>query len=94
MTSYVSPPGSEPAPTVGTSGAPAKRGPRISPRMILSVVILAIALWFIFANTRDMRIKLWVTDVTAPTWLVLLCTFAAGVIFGWLLTVRRRRRRR
>jgi uncharacterized integral membrane protein len=60
--------------------------------MIFFVVIAAIALWFIFANTRNVNVTLWVTTVRAPMWLVLLCTLAVGMLLGLLLAWRRRRR--
>ena len=91
MTSYTGPDPQVPSVTPVTEpGRPARRGLRISPKAILLLVILAIVLWFAFANTRDAQIKLWVKDVQAPVWLVLLCTFAAGIISGWLLRRRRR----
>jgi uncharacterized integral membrane protein len=79
-------------PGITPAGGPAKsaRRRRIPPKLIVALVILVIVLWFAFANTNDAKIKLWVHDVRAPVWLVLLCTFAAGVITGWLLRRRRK----
>jgi uncharacterized integral membrane protein len=65
---------------------------RVSMKVIGLLVILGIALWFVFANTEDMKIKLWVRTVSAPTWLVLLCTLVGGFLIGWLTAVLRRRR--
>ena len=36
-----------------------------------NLVILAAALWFIFANTQDVKVRLWVPTVSAPMWLVI-----------------------
>jgi len=69
------------------------RGFRIPPKLILAVVILAAVLWFVFANTSDAKIKLWVHTVSVPVWMVLLGTLVAGIIIGWLLGRRRRRPR-
>jgi uncharacterized integral membrane protein len=85
-------------PPTGTTGAVEpqarpKRGVRVPPRMIVSLLILAAALWFIFANTQDVKIRLWVPTVSAPMWLVLLVTFAVGMLLG-LVTPRLMRRRR
>lgn len=75
--------------------APAEGGRafRIPPKLILAVVIIAAVLWFVLVNNQRGEIKLWVHTVHAPMWLVLLCTFAAGIIAGWLLGRRRRRPR-
>jgi uncharacterized integral membrane protein len=85
-------------PPTGTTGAVEpqarpKRGVRVPPRVIVSLLILAAALWFIFANTQDVKIRLWVPTVSAPMWLVLLVTFVAGMLLG-LITPRLMRRRR
>jgi len=91
MASYTPPPGQEQPSTPTQPGAqpPKQRGVRVSPKGILILVLLAIVLWFVFANTGDMRIKLWVHWVSAPVWLVLLCTFVVGIITGWLIHRRR-----
>ena len=73
--------------------AQGKRRRRVPPKLILAVLILAALIWFVLVNTRHVPIKLWVHTVSAPLWLVLLCTFAAGMIASWLLTWRRRRTR-
>jgi uncharacterized integral membrane protein len=92
MTSSVPSNGPIPVPEVAPAGATqVKPRRRVSPKTILVLVIIAIVLWFLLANTKDAQIKLWVKEVSAPVWLVLLCTFAAGVITGALLRRRRRR---
>jgi uncharacterized integral membrane protein len=93
MTSSDPPTGPDPqVPGVLPAGesAPVSKRRRVPPKLIVVLVILAIVLWFAFANTNDFKIKLWVTDVNAPVWLVLLCTFAVGVITGRLLRRRRK----
>jgi len=50
------------------------------------------AIWFILVNTQRVSIYLWVPKVTAPLWLVLVITFAAGLIAGLLLQRRNRGR--
>src|SRR5215204_1920785 len=91
MASYTPPPGQDQPTPVTQPGAqpPKQRGVRVSPKGILILLLLAIALWFVFANTGDTEIKLWVKTVTAPLWLVLLCTFVVGMITGWLVHRRR-----
>ncbi|HEY9482301.1 MAG TPA: LapA family protein [Micromonosporaceae bacterium] len=83
-------------PPTGTTGAvePQPRPRRGVPaRLIVMILILAAAAWFILANTQDVKIRLWVPTVSAPMWLVLLVTFVAGMLLG-LITPRLVRRRR
>jgi uncharacterized integral membrane protein len=74
-----------------TTGAPptdpaAKRaGLTISPKLIGIVVIVAATVWFILANRWTAHVRLWIPQVSAPMWLVLLITFAAGVVTGLLI---------
>jgi hypothetical protein len=56
--------------------------------MIIIAVIVVAALWFIFVNTQRVSIYLWIPKVTAPLWLVLVITFAGGLITGLLLRRR------
>jgi len=89
-----SPPSGQPGPPRAPGAAPhapaARRMPRLSSKTILALVIAAATIWFAFANTRDTQITFWVKTITAPLWIVLLGTFLAGMLTGWL--VRRRRR--
>jgi uncharacterized integral membrane protein len=61
----------------------------ISPKLIIAVVIVVAAVWFILVNKSRVDIYLWVPKITAPMWLVLLLTFAGGLLTG--LLVRRNR---
>jgi uncharacterized integral membrane protein len=72
--------------------APAEGGhrPLVTPRTILVAVIVVAAAWFVIANHQSARMHLWVTSVSAPLWLVLLCTFVVGWVAGWLMHSRRR----
>lgn len=64
----------------------AKRGgPTISPKVITAALIVVAAVWFILVNRNKVGIYLWVPKVTAPMWLVLLVTFAGGLLSGLLL---------
>ena len=85
-------------PTTGTTGAVEpqarpKRGARVPAKEIVTLVILAAALWFIFAHSQDVKVRLWVPTVSAPLWIVLLVTFAVGMLLG-LIAPRYMRRRR
>jgi uncharacterized integral membrane protein len=73
-----------------TPPAAARRNLRPSAKTILALVIAAAVIWFAFANTRQTQITFWLKTISAPMWIVLLGTFLAGLLTGWL--VRRRRR--
>ena len=84
------------APTAGRApaGTGGKRsGVVASPRVIIGGFILIAAVWFILVNRARVEIYLWVPKVTAPLWLVLLLTFAAGVLTEILLARGRSKRR-
>jgi uncharacterized integral membrane protein len=68
-----------------------RRRLRISTKQIVVVLIAAAVLWFALVNTRDVPITVWAHTTKAAEWLVVICSFLAGVIVGYL--VRRRRRR-
>lgn len=70
-----------------------RAGLTVSPKLITAGVILVAAVWFILVNRARVGIYLWVPKVTAPMWLVLLITFAAGMAAGLLLRRRRSRNR-
>jgi hypothetical protein len=62
-----------------------RRGVTVSPKVICTAVIVVAAVWFILVNRGRVGIYLWVPRLTAPMWLVLLITFAGGLITGLLL---------
>ena len=80
---------------MSTTGVKPSTGPRkiagvtITSKKITILVIVVAAIWFILVNTQRVSIYLWVPKVTAPLWLVLVITFAGGLITG--LLVRRNR---
>jgi len=61
-------------------------------KLITVGVIFAAALWFILVNTGKARVRLWIPTVSAPMWLVLLVTFAGGMVAG--LLIRRSNKKR
>jgi len=60
----------------------------IPTRVIAIGVIVILAVWFLFANLDKVKIQFWVFTVTAPLWIALLATLAAGGALGWLLKGR------
>jgi hypothetical protein len=82
---------------MSTTGVKPSTGPKkvagvaVTPKRITILVVVVAALWFIFVNTQRVSIYLWVPKITAPLWLVLVLTFACGLIAGLLLQRRNRR---
>jgi uncharacterized integral membrane protein len=64
-------------------------GVSVTSKRITILVIVVAAIWFILVNTQRVSIYLWVPKITSPLWLVLVLTFAGGLITG--LLVRRNR---
>ena len=81
---------------MSTTGVKPSTGPKkiagvtITSKKIAILVIVVAAIWFILVNTQRVSIYLWVPKVTAPLWLVLVITFAGGLITGRLLQRRNR----
>lgn len=69
------------------------KGRDVRLRTIGFLVLAALAVWFIAANTGSVTIRLWVPEVTLPLWIVLTITLLAGMALGMLLAYRRRARR-
>jgi uncharacterized integral membrane protein len=76
-----------------TSRRASGRGPRdwLTPGRTVVLVLGVLALVFIFENTRDVRIRLLIPEVTMPLWLALLITFVIGWLCGRFLGGSRRR---
>jgi uncharacterized integral membrane protein len=74
------------------SPAARHRWPAVTPKRAAAVLISAAALWFILVNRATIGVYLWVPKVTAPLWLILLITFAAGLLTGLLLRRGRKER--
>ncbi|MFE6620206.1 DUF1049 domain-containing protein [Streptomyces sp. NPDC008086] len=77
-----------PAKTTSQSGR--KSGPPLTPKGISVLVLLAVALVFIFENTRETEIRLLVPLVTMPLWLALLAVGLIGALVGAYFMGRRR----
>ena len=83
---------------MSTTGVKPSTGPKkvagvsITSKRITILVIVVAVIWFILVNTQRVSIYLWVPKVTAPLWLVLVITFAGGLVAGLLLQRRNRGR--
>jgi uncharacterized integral membrane protein len=54
----------------------------MTPGRIATLVLVLLALVFIFENTQEVRIRLIVQEVSTPLWMALLATFLIGVLAG------------
>ncbi|MEU6162685.1 LapA family protein [Streptomyces tanashiensis] len=61
-------------------------------RTLAFLVLAALAIWFIAANTGSVTIRLWIPTVTLPLWIVLTVTLLVGIVLGVFLARRRARR--
>ncbi|MBM9507056.1 lipopolysaccharide assembly protein LapA domain-containing protein [Actinacidiphila acididurans] len=61
---------------------------------VVVLVLFVLALIFIFENTRRVRVRVIVPEVTMPLWGALLAAFVAGILVGGYTAWARRRRRR
>ncbi|GGY40201.1 LapA family protein [Streptomyces omiyaensis] len=61
-------------------------------RTVAFLVLAALAVWFIAANTGSVTIRLWIPTVTLPLWIVLTVTLLVGMLLGLYLARRRDRR--
>ncbi|MEU6560048.1 hypothetical protein [Nocardia nova] len=74
--------------------APQKRSilARVSPTQWVALILIVLAIIFVFENRDKVSITVLMIDITSPLWLVLLVLFVVGWIAG-VLTVRRRNKR-
>lgn len=70
----------------GTSRAATSRG--VAWRLWLALVIVVLAVIVIFQNTEEARLNVLFWVVVMPLWVLLLGTFLAGALAGWLLKLR------
>ncbi|MEE1738730.1 LapA family protein [Streptomyces sp. BE147] len=61
-------------------------------RTIGFVVVAALAIWFIAANTGSVTVRLWIPTVTLPLWSILTVTLIVGIGLGLYLARRRAQR--
>jgi uncharacterized integral membrane protein len=83
-------------PRAGQQEAGAKSSSGLSDKMpskkaLLGLLIVVLAAWFIATNRTHVRVHLWIVWFNARLWTVLLCTFLAGMLTGWLFKRRRPR---
>ena len=62
-----------------------------TPRQVVGLVILILAVVFILQNRRQTVVRFIVPEATAPLWLALLISAVLGFVVGALLVARRHR---
>jgi uncharacterized integral membrane protein len=83
--------GQHPPPTPPPHGPPAKR-PRLTAGQIAGLLVLVLALVFIFENTKSVKVRLIVPEVKAPLFVALLIAAVLGGLVTLLIQWRRRRK--
>jgi uncharacterized integral membrane protein len=96
---YPQPPPNDPR---GWTGQPAGGEPppddaelpkrSVSTGQILAGLLLVLVVVFVLENTRSVKVRLIVPEVTAPLALPIVIAAVLGALVAWLLRLRRRRR--
>lgn len=78
-----------------SSGSAAAKGSSdLNPRIIVAIVLAALAVVFIVQNTHDVAIKFLFWEFTFGMWFALLIALVLGLLLGWGLHVYQGRRKR
>ncbi|MFC8359108.1 LapA family protein [Streptomyces griseorubiginosus] len=70
------------SPKTAESGTTNGRSGAVTPARLAVLLLAALALTFVFENTRETRIRLLVPEVTMPLWTALLATGLIGALCG------------
>lgn len=70
------------SPKTAESGTTRGRSGAATPARLAVLLLAALALTFVFENTRATRIRLLVSEVTMPLWTALLATGLIGALCG------------
>ncbi|MEV3914749.1 LapA family protein [Streptomyces canus] len=77
------------SPKTSAAGTTEGRSGTMPPARAVVLLLAALALTFIFENTRATRIRLLVPEVTMPLWTALLATGLIGALCGAYVMKRR-----
>jgi uncharacterized integral membrane protein len=66
----------------------------VSSGQILAGILLAIVVVFVLENTRQVKVRLLIPEVTTPLAVPIVIAAVLGAAVAWLMRVRRTRRRR
>ena len=59
---------------------------------LIFIILIGLMLAFVFQNIQDVDIKFLIWKISTSRALVLLVTFAVGLVSGWLLGLPRRQK--
>ncbi|MCY0922942.1 LapA family protein [Streptomyces sp. H27-G5] len=71
----------------GTSHGPPTltvKGRDLRLRTLGLLLLVALVIWFIAADTGSVTVRMWIPTVTIPLWAVLTVTLLAGIVLGLL----------
>jgi uncharacterized integral membrane protein len=86
--------GQYPPPAPRRGGEPPQQpGARLTPRQVAGVVLLVLALVFIFENTRSVKVRFIIPEVKLPLYFALLVAAVLGGLATLLIQWRRRSRK-
>ncbi|GAA5143753.1 hypothetical protein GCM10023340_09930 [Nocardioides marinquilinus] len=68
-----------------------KRGVRLSPKQVVGLVVLVLAVVFAVQNTAQTEVRFFGGEFEAPLWVLFLGLLLIGVLIGAALTFVRRR---
>ncbi|MFE0700256.1 DUF1049 domain-containing protein [Streptomyces sp. NPDC058872] len=74
-----------------SDGGTSRFGGAFTPGRIAMLVVAIITLVFIFENTREVKIRLLIPEVTLPLYVALLATALLGAACGYYFAARRRK---
>ena len=77
-----------------TAQPPAGERSGPTPRQIVAVLLVVLAVVFVLQNTERVALTLLVVDVVLPLWVATVSLLIIGIAIGWLLASRRARSRR
>ncbi|MDQ0584380.1 LapA family protein [Streptomyces rishiriensis] len=69
------------------------KGEALTPGRIVVLALAVLALVFVFENTRPVKIRLLIPEVTVPLWTALLAMWAVGALCGASFAYVRKRRK-
>ncbi|MFJ9824061.1 lipopolysaccharide assembly protein LapA domain-containing protein [Streptomyces sp. NPDC101160] len=79
------------SPRETSSAGPARAGGVVTPGRITMAAVAVLTLVLIFENTRQVRVRLLIPEVSMPLYLALLATTLLGALCGFYLAARRRK---
>jgi uncharacterized integral membrane protein len=85
-------PAPPPADDLGRPGAEPTRKRSVSTGQILGGILLVVVVVFVLENTRSVKVRLLIPEVTTPVAVPIVIAAVLGALVAWLLRYRRRRR--